>query len=190
MRTGRPSQRRKDVDNKHALADRETNTIFIQRALSPPACARTALEHQLTHTPRRPQTCSRCARRRLPSSPPCSARPAPCRSACATSPARSSAPCAPASRKSRRRTCSGSRAMSCTTASCSPPSCALSSRSHSARRRSTDGVSGPPAPPRPTTLSRASCLRSSGRTWARSASSCTRSRSGASLSRTRPTCSP
>lgn len=32
MRTGRPSQRRKEVDNKHALADRETNTVFIQRA--------------------------------------------------------------------------------------------------------------------------------------------------------------
>ncbi|GAA5946128.1 hypothetical protein JCM3775_004155 [Rhodotorula graminis] len=34
MRTGRPSQRRKEVDNKHALADRETNTVFIQHLLA------------------------------------------------------------------------------------------------------------------------------------------------------------
>ncbi|BGP43492.1 iqgap-related protein [Rhodotorula kratochvilovae] len=34
MKTGRPSQRRKEVDHAHALADRETNNVFIQHLLA------------------------------------------------------------------------------------------------------------------------------------------------------------
>lgn len=49
-RTGLPSQRPKDSDYAHALADRETNALFIQRALRRTAC----LGAMLTSSVRRP----------------------------------------------------------------------------------------------------------------------------------------